>query len=145
MTVTLSSCLICSAFVAVRQAEPPDAVYLNATVITLDAEHRVVEALAIKGDRLVVLGTSADLRNLRLMAGLDVGASTLHLKPPATKGHGPCRNCPDDSFNDSFIKGLLPRSDDPPFLIADTRTILGPLRGTSWRCRAVSTRALRAR
>src|SRR5687768_15181953 len=65
MTAGRPTWLLCFLASAVLQAQqPPDAVYLNATVITLDAERRLVEALAVKGDRLVAVGSSADLRKL---------------------------------------------------------------------------------
>lgn len=63
MSSLAQTCVVCF-FTSVVAAQAPDAVYLNATVITLDAESRVVEALAVKGDRLVALGTSAEVRKL---------------------------------------------------------------------------------
>jgi predicted amidohydrolase YtcJ len=66
MTAARLTCLLCfvASAVVLHAEDPPDAVYLNATVVTLDDQRRVVEALAVKGDRLVALGASADLRKL---------------------------------------------------------------------------------
>src|SRR5688572_33332436 len=66
MTIARLTCWLCfnASAVILQAQQPPDAVYLNATVITLDAEDRVVEALAVQGDRLIALGSSAELRKL---------------------------------------------------------------------------------
>ena len=43
---------------------PPDIIYYNGHIVTMWAEHPVVEAVAIRGDRFVAVGTTADVRQL---------------------------------------------------------------------------------
>lgn len=42
----------------------PDTVYLNGNVITMDGDERVVQAVAVKGDKIVAVGSDRDLRHL---------------------------------------------------------------------------------
>lgn len=46
------------------QQVPPDAIYYNGHIVTMWAEHPVVEAVALRGDRFQAVGSSADLRKL---------------------------------------------------------------------------------
>ena len=48
---------------AASAAEPADLVLLNATVHTLDARRPRAEAVAVRGNRIVALGTSAELQS----------------------------------------------------------------------------------
>jgi predicted amidohydrolase YtcJ len=43
---------------------PPDTIYFNGNVVTMWAEHPVVEAVAIRGDRFVAAGSTAEVRRL---------------------------------------------------------------------------------
>ena len=45
-------------------AVPADIVIRNARVITVDAQSRIAEAVAIRGDRIVAVGTEAELAPL---------------------------------------------------------------------------------
>jgi predicted amidohydrolase YtcJ len=47
---------------AARQAPPADTVLLNATVLTVDRDDRVAQAIAITGGKIVGVGTSAEMR-----------------------------------------------------------------------------------
>ncbi len=55
--------LVASAAAAQRTA-PPDIVLLNGTVLTVDAADRVAEAIAVRGNRIVAVGTSAEIAQL---------------------------------------------------------------------------------
>jgi predicted amidohydrolase YtcJ len=54
--------LFCESGLATAAA--PDAIYVNGVVVTLDAENRVAEGLAIAGDTIVAIGSSREMRNL---------------------------------------------------------------------------------
>ncbi len=65
----LSVCVYITAGAAFGQqaaVEPPDAIYFNGKVITVDAGNRVQEAFAVKGDRFLTVGTNA---SIKAMAG----------------------------------------------------------------------------
>ncbi len=48
--------------IATRPPEPPvHHVFINGTVITMDTENRVAEAVSVRGDRIEMLGTSEDI------------------------------------------------------------------------------------
>jgi predicted amidohydrolase YtcJ len=49
---------------ALAQSAPPDLILFNGKVFTSDSQHRYVEALAIRGDRIVAAGTSATVKGL---------------------------------------------------------------------------------
>ncbi len=42
----------------------PDTIYVNGTVVTMDAQARTVEAIAVSGDRISAVGRTADIRAL---------------------------------------------------------------------------------
>ena len=87
--------LLCGAFLGLAfaaAAEPPDLVVHNAKVVTVDANFRIAQALAVKGDRIVAVGTNEEVLKL---AGpetqrLDLGGKTVlpglidsHSHPPS--------------------------------------------------------------
>src|SRR5262245_18909611 len=45
-------------------ASPPDLILLNGRVVTMDAAGTVAEALAVSGDRLAAVGSTAEIRAL---------------------------------------------------------------------------------
>lgn len=49
---------------AAQRAAPADIVLLNGTVLTVDANDRVAEAIAVRGNRIVAVGTSAEIAQL---------------------------------------------------------------------------------
>lgn len=42
----------------------PDTIYVNGTVLTMDAQARTVEAIAVSGNRISAVGTNAQIRAL---------------------------------------------------------------------------------
>jgi predicted amidohydrolase YtcJ len=58
---------------------PPDAIYYNGNIITMWTDHPVVEAVAIRGDRFLSVGTTSDLRALASPATrqIDLGGRTV--------------------------------------------------------------------
>ncbi|MFO1406344.1 MAG: amidohydrolase [Steroidobacteraceae bacterium] len=56
--------LIAGLPLAAAAAAPPDRIYVNAKVWTGDAAQPAAEAFAVQGDRLVAVGTTADVRKL---------------------------------------------------------------------------------
>ena len=53
-----TSLLIVSILTSVTLADPPDAIYLNATILTLDANNSTKQALATKGEIILATGTT---------------------------------------------------------------------------------------
>lgn len=49
---------------ALAQAEPPDLVLHHGRIATVDPQFRIAEAMAVKGDRILAVGTSDDVRRL---------------------------------------------------------------------------------
>jgi len=49
---------------ALAQAEPPDLVLHHGRLATVDPQFRIAEAMAVKGDRILAVGTSDDVRRL---------------------------------------------------------------------------------
>lgn len=48
----------------VAQATAPDTIYVNGTIVTMDAQSRTVAAVATLGDRIVAVGADAEIRKL---------------------------------------------------------------------------------
>ncbi|MFO1394512.1 MAG: amidohydrolase [Steroidobacteraceae bacterium] len=60
-----AACLVSLSSAAIAaSASPPDRVYVNAKVWTGDAAHPAAEAFAVQGDRLVAVGSTADVRSI---------------------------------------------------------------------------------
>lgn len=64
---------------ALLAAIPPDKIFVNAVILTMDAAGRTVQAAAIRGEDIVSTGTTADIRKL---AGpstqmVDLGGKTM--------------------------------------------------------------------
>jgi predicted amidohydrolase YtcJ len=63
-SLALTALLACAAPHAAGAAEPADLVLLNGTVHTVDAKQPRAEAVAVRGDRIVAVGTSDSVRAL---------------------------------------------------------------------------------
>ena len=67
------------------QQSPPDLILLNGKIFTSDAAHPYLEALAIRGERIVATGTSEKIGALagpqtkRIATGMRIGASPSQL------------------------------------------------------------------
>ena len=60
-------------------AEPPTRVLVNAVVLTMDKNNQVAEAIAIDGERIVAVGSSADIKRMagRRTDVIDLGGRTV--------------------------------------------------------------------
>ncbi len=47
-----------------RRSSSPDTIYYNGHIVTMWSDHPEVEAVAIRGDRFIAVGTNADVRKL---------------------------------------------------------------------------------
>jgi predicted amidohydrolase YtcJ len=63
-TILLAFLVLLSVVVAAQPSGTPDIVLLNARVYTVDAARPWAEAVAITGDRIAAVGTTADMRAL---------------------------------------------------------------------------------
>lgn len=65
--------------IALSQAPPPDLVLFNGKIFTSNSAHPYVEALAIRGDRIVAVGTSREIIALagKQTSRVDVGGRTV--------------------------------------------------------------------
>ena len=75
--------------IATRLPEPPDQqLFINGTVLTMDADNRVVEALATRGDRIEAVGTSEDIMALAEEGAEVVDLAGRTLMPGFIDAHG---------------------------------------------------------
>src|SRR5882724_12396884 len=60
-------------------AEPPARILVNAVVLTMDKDNHVAEAIAIDGERIVAVGSSADIKRMagRRTDVIDLGGRTV--------------------------------------------------------------------
>ncbi|MFM9025919.1 MAG: amidohydrolase [Planctomycetaceae bacterium] len=119
MIVRLSTCALavgaCIAGASLRAAAPADRIIRGGPIVTVDAAHPEVEAVAIAGGRIVAAGSEADVMRLRgpdtavtelagrtlvpgfidghshFCSSVDVQSQALCASPPA----GPCRTVAD--------------------------------------------------
>jgi len=45
-------------------ADPPSRMLVNGNILTMDGNNRVAQALAIEGDKIVAVGSDAEIRRL---------------------------------------------------------------------------------
>ena len=64
-------------------AQPPDLIVHNGKIATVDDKFTLVEAIAVRGERIVAVGENADLLKLAGPATklLDVGGKTVIPRP----------------------------------------------------------------
>ena len=75
--------------IATRLPEPPEQqLFINGTVLTMDADNRVVEALATRGDRIEAVGTSEDIMALAEEGAEVVDLAGRTLMPGFIDAHG---------------------------------------------------------
>ena len=58
----IGSALVCVTRLLAQQGGAPDRIYVNGTVITMDGAARVVQAVAVRGDRITAAGPDAQIR-----------------------------------------------------------------------------------
>ena len=93
--------------IATRLPEPPDQqLFINGTVLTMDADNRVVEALATRGDRIEAVGTSEDIMALAEEGAEVVDLAGRTLMPGFIDAHGP--------FPGSGLKVVAADLNSPP-------------------------------
>ena len=95
----LATPLVLGATVDRAQAQPVDTIYVNGTVITVDALNRTMEAVAVTADRIVATGDTADIRRL---SGPDT-----HVVDLAGKTMLPGFYAPHDHFPGSGMSALF--------------------------------------
>jgi predicted amidohydrolase YtcJ len=64
---TIRVCLLCLLLTAPVHAQPvaaPELILFRGRILTVDSSNRVAEAIAIRGERIVAVGTTADVRRL---------------------------------------------------------------------------------
>jgi hypothetical protein len=54
----------CGTMLFAQQGPPPDVIYYNGKVLTVDANFSIQQAFAVRGDQYVAVGTTANLRKL---------------------------------------------------------------------------------
>jgi predicted amidohydrolase YtcJ len=57
-------CIVSVSCSEVPDVLAPDVIYVDGTVLTMDGQGRVAEAVAVKGDRIVMVGSNRDIRRL---------------------------------------------------------------------------------
>ena len=60
-----------------------DAIFTNGKIVTVDEQFRIAEAVAVSGDRIVAVGTAADIGAL---AGTDTTTTDLGGRAPVFHG-----------------------------------------------------------
>jgi predicted amidohydrolase YtcJ len=72
-------CIVGASCAQVPDALAPDAIYVNGTVLTMDKDGRVAEAVAVKGGRILMVGSNSDVRKVAGAATnvVDVAGKTL--------------------------------------------------------------------
>ncbi len=68
---------------SMAMAQPPDLIVHNGKIATVDDKFTLVEAIAVRGERIVAVGENADLLKLAGPATklLDVGGKTVIPRP----------------------------------------------------------------
>src|SRR5438477_518823 len=79
-------CLFAS--VGTAQTRRADLVLLNGTVVTVDSAHPTVQAIAVKGDRIVAVGTTAEIRKWAGPGTRTIDAHGRLVIPSFIEGHG---------------------------------------------------------
>lgn len=80
--------LIVLAFVACsRQRDVADIVFVNGTIITVDSTDRVAQAVAVKGDRILAVGTTAAIDSLAGPSTPRIDLSGLTMTPGLLDAH----------------------------------------------------------
>jgi len=59
----ISLCVVACGTMSIA-AEPPDLIVHHAQVVTVDARFSMAEAIAVKGDRLIAVGSNAEVQSL---------------------------------------------------------------------------------
>ena len=68
-------------------SDPPDVIYYNAKVVTVDERSSVAQAVAIKGDKFVAVGSNQDVRKLATPATRQIDLNGLTVVPGLTDNH----------------------------------------------------------
>lgn len=74
---------------AIFPAQPPKSqLFINGTVLTMDAEHRIVEAIALEGKRIAALGSSREILTLKRESSIVHDLKGATLLPGFIDAHG---------------------------------------------------------
>lgn len=73
----------------VLSAKPPSSqIFINGSVLTMDAEHRIVEAIAVEGERIVSLGSTEDILRQKSPTSIVYDLKGKTLLPGFIDAHG---------------------------------------------------------
>ena len=91
-------------FLAAAAAQSPDAIYVNAKIVTVDSRFSLAEAMAVRDGRFTAVGKSREIRGL---AGPRFLSSAFRRAPWAERGNsrGPGWFCPTMHIGQSLRHG----------------------------------------
>ena len=77
--ITMAAALLCGNATFAFAADPPSRILFNAEILTMDDNNQVVQALAITGDRILAVGSNAEIKKLATAQTemIDVGGRTI--------------------------------------------------------------------
>jgi predicted amidohydrolase YtcJ len=93
VTRALAPILLALAPVAARAADPADAIYHGGDIVTVDDKNPTAEALAVKGGKIVAIGTKADVLKLKGDGTKLIDLKGKCLVPGFLDGHSHFINC----------------------------------------------------
>jgi hypothetical protein len=77
--ITMVASLLCGNATFAFAADPPSRILFNAEILTMFDNNQVVQALAITGDRILAVGSNAEIKKLATAQTqmIDVGGRTI--------------------------------------------------------------------
>lgn len=118
--VYLSLMLCCTASMASAQT-PADAIYHGGDIVTIDDKHPTAEAIAVKGGRIVAVGTMVDVAKFKgdSTKMIDLGGKCM--LPGFVDGHGHCMTVGVQAASANLLPAPDHNVDDIPALQAELK------------------------
>nr|HPH22009.1 amidohydrolase family protein [Haliscomenobacter sp.] len=91
-------------FSACQQKEVADTIYLNGNIYTVDEKNPTAEAIAIKGERILALGSNAEIEKLKGPETKTVDLENQFVMPGFIEGHGHFSGLGQSLINLNFLK-----------------------------------------